>query len=104
MKVYLTARTNNYNAQGEFNPETKETIVYKGSIVTADISQSKTFRGAKSVARTREQYVKNQKVTEDVKFKSPSTAANFVTGRSSDGFSTWKMEDGRTLKQLRDED
>lgn len=50
------------------------------------------------VAKTREQYVKNNKVTENVKFNNPSTTANFVTGHSSDGFSTWK-----TLKQSKDE-
>ncbi|MCC3385044.1 DUF4357 domain-containing protein [Enterocloster citroniae] len=40
---------------------------------------------------------------EDISFKSSSTAANFITGRSSDGFSTWKTEEGKILRKLREE-
>ena len=37
---------------------------------------------------------------QDVAFKSASTAANFVTGRSTNGLITWKNSDGIILKSL----
>ena len=33
-------------------------------------------------------------------FRSPSTAANFVTGNSTNGLLAWKDENGRTLKEI----
>ena len=35
-----------------------------------------------------------------MKFKSPSTAANFVTGRSTNGLIAWKNIDKKTIKEL----
>lgn len=36
----------------------------------------------------------------DVTFKSASTAANFVTGTSTNGLKVWKDKKGTTLKEL----
>jgi hypothetical protein len=35
------------------------------------------------------------------RFRSPSLAANAVTGRNTNGWSFWKLSDGRTLGELR---
>jgi len=37
---------------------------------------------------------------EDMLFTSPSYAAMFVIGKSENGLTRWKTEDGRTLKSL----
>ncbi len=40
----------------------------------------------------------------DYEFSSPSTAAYVVAGASVNGRDCWKTEDGRTLKQLQEEE
>ncbi|EFA23833.1 hypothetical protein BIFGAL_02942 [Bifidobacterium gallicum DSM 20093 = LMG 11596] len=37
-------------------------------------------------------------VSKDVHFKSASTAANFVTGASTNGMAAWKTKDGKSIK------
>lgn len=46
----------------------------------------------------------NGKLTEDLLFTSPSYAANFVTGKSANGLTSWKDADGNTLKSLEESD
>ena len=99
MKLFLKNKNATVNAIGERNSE-KEFVVKKGSVVSNKISSAPTFRGSKTVKKMRELYVKNSVVQEDVKFKSPSTAANFVTGSSTDGMQAWKDETGKKLKEL----
>jgi hypothetical protein len=48
----------------------------------------------------RETNVKDGKVIKDVCFKSASTAANFVTGSSTNGMLAWKDKDGNNLKEI----
>lgn len=89
------------DARATYNTETKETVVLKGSLISNTISQAKTFRGAKSIMKARDGVVDSDFVlTENVVFKSSSTAGNFVTGRSTDGLSSWTTEDGKKLKEI----
>ena len=78
----------------------KEFVVLKGSTVSAYVAQSEKFRRAKSIISTREEYVIEGVVKKNVIFKSSSTAANFVTGRSTNGMITWKDKNGTKLKDL----
>ena len=82
------------NAVGEYNPVTKEMVVRKGSIVAPDVHTEGKFRSANSVIKYRELYCDGIKARQDVAFKSASTAANFVTGRSTNGLEAWKNSDG----------
>lgn len=100
MTVYLKNRAGTINAVGEYNPDNKSLIVKKGSLVSEDIAYSEKFRGSKSIEQYRQRYVKQRVVTEDVGFKSPSTAANFVTGRSSNGMILWKTNEGKKIKEI----
>ena len=89
------------DAKAIYDSETKEMIVKKGSIVSEDVSQAKTFRGAKSILKAREGVIgEGCKLLKDVSFKISSTAGNFVTGRSTDGLSSWKTLDGKKLKEV----
>lgn len=99
MKLYLKTKTG-ADATGEFDPVSKELTVKKGSQVSADVHTDGKFRSANSVLKYREQYCDGTTVKKDVVFKSASTAANFVTGRSTNGLITWKSSDGKTLKSL----
>lgn len=100
MEVYMKSSKKNYDAVGEFDPEKKSLVVKKGSVVSGTISESKTFRGAKTVLKLWEESVKNNKVIKDMPFKSASTAANYVTGQSTNGMRTWKNEAGIAVGDL----
>ena len=88
------------DAKALFDTETRETVVLKGSRVSATISDAPTFRGRKTIEKAREGCVIDNILQEDLSFKSPSTAGNVVTGRSTDGLQAWKDSDGRTLKSV----
>ena len=100
MKVYLVNTRKKVNATGEYNPKTNELVVFKGSILSKDISYAPTFRGSKTIEKKRAGRVENCVLQEDVAFKSSSTAGNFVTGRSTNGPAVWKDIDGRTIKEI----
>ena len=99
LRLYLKTKTG-ANATGEYDPASKELTVKKGSIVSVDVHSDGKFRSANSVLKYREQYCDGTTVKKDVAFKSASTAANFVTGRSTNGLIAWKNSDGQTLKTL----
>lgn len=99
VKIYLRSKKNDIDATAVFDTETKEVTVKKGSQVSRYIGQSEKFRGAASVEKQRAESVEGIKVIKDVVFKSPSTAANFVTGTSTNGWVAWKSEKGESIKQ-----
>lgn len=100
MKLFLISRESRYNAQGDYNIRTKEFVLLKGSVVSNDVSFGGTFRSAKTVQKKREQYVKGNVLTQNITFSSSSSAANFVTGRSTNGLLAWKDSKGTTLRTL----
>lgn len=57
-----------------------------------------------SARRSRAQVDENHVLTEDMLFKSPSGAADFVIGNSANGWTSWKTEDGKTLRELENEE
>lgn len=99
LELYLKTK-NGANATGEYDPVSKTFLVRKGSIVSPCICMSEKFRGAKSIIKYRELYCENNITKQEVVFKSASTAANFVTGRSTNGLIAWKNRDGKTLKSV----
>jgi hypothetical protein len=64
------------------------------------VHHSEKFRGSNTIEAFREKYVVNGVVKEDVVFKSASTAANFVTGSSTNGLTSWKTEEGVQLRAI----
>ena len=100
MKLFITRRSSGVKATAEYNPTSKRFVVLKGSVVSKVISTAPSFRGEKTVRILRDKYVVDRVVKEDVHFESSSTAANFVTGVSTDGPRTWKNEDGITLRDI----
>lgn len=100
MKLFLNTRNRRFEAVAEYDMKTGMFVVLKGSRVSDNVSFSPAFRGAKSVEKRRELFVKNCVVQEDVCFRSSSTAANFVTGNSTNGPSSWRDERGRKLKEI----
>ena len=99
MIFYLRSSKKGIDAKGSYDKSSGLFIVKKGSIVSEVVSHSEKFRGAKTVEKLREEYVSGNKVKKDVEFKSSSSAANFVTGCSTNGFVAWKDESGKTFKE-----
>ena len=98
MKLYIKRKNKTIEAVAEYDLENGSVTVLKGSTVSATIAYSEKFRGAKSIEKRRSEYVENGIVIKDVYFKSASTAANFVTGSSTNGLTAWKSENGNTLQ------
>lgn len=99
MLFYLRSPKKGIDAKGKYDKRTGEFIVLKSSIVSDVVSHSEKFRGSKTVEKLRKEYVVNREVKKDVLFKSSSSAANFVTGTSTNGFIAWKDKDGNTFKE-----
>lgn len=100
LKIYMKKDRIGVDAKALFDTETRETIVLKGSKISASISDAPTFRGRKAIEKARDGCVINNILQKDIKFKSPSTAGNVVTGRSTDGLQAWINDEGKTLKAL----
>ena len=99
MKVFITKKSG-INASGEYNEKTGSLVVKKGSILSESIAHSAKFRGTESIKKSREGVMNGNVLTKDVAFKSPSTAANFVTGASTNGWIAWKNAAGVSIKEL----
>ena len=59
-------------------------------------------RAIKALRNDREIVSYNGCVKKDIYFSSPSAAAIFVTGRSSNGYVTWRIDDKISLKKYRE--
>lgn len=100
ISLHLTSKKLGYSAIAEYDESTKMTIVKKGSIISDTVAGG-AFRSANSVLKLRTSgVVVDNKLVADVSFKSPSSAANFVTGRSTNGNLAWTTEDGKKLGAL----
>ena len=98
IKIYLKGRNDSYSASGLYNEKDNTVTVLKGSKINEKIDP---FNGATAIENHRKGKIKNCTVIEDVCFKSPSTAANFITGRSTNGLIAWKDENGTILKVVK---
>ena len=100
MKLYLTKKRSNVNAIAEYDATAKTFTVLKGSIVSETIAHTAKFRGTKAIEKYRNGTVSDGVVIRNTVFRSASTAANYVTGTSTNGLVAWKNSDGITLKAL----
>lgn len=91
------------DARGISTPE--GFVVLKGSLIAAETTQSytenymrirKTMLSGNMLAAEE----KGLRLTKDMLFSSPSTAASIVTGRCTNGLTEWKTKDGKILKAL----
>ena len=99
MKVFLNRRDGSVKAEGNYDVKSGKVVVLKGSIVSPALRETEKF-STRTIALLRKEHVKNCVVKDDVEFKSATSAANFVTGSSTNGLIAWKNKDGRNLKSL----
>ncbi len=85
-----------YSARGVFDG--KGLTVFKGSSVNKIVSES--WKG--TLAEMRAKHLdENCRLIDDIHFKSPSAASNFVSGRSANGWVEWVTPDGVKLSEYR---
>ena len=97
--------TRNASAQGLFNPTYQSLTVLTGSKINPTHLDKISPAGRKKRDILFAQYTElingERIVKEDVCFASPSGAAQFCVGGSSNGWSQWKDEDGKELDVYR---
>lgn len=99
IKVYAKGRSDAYEAFGVFDG--KKLTVKKGSRISEKKSDKiqpivTSLRNDTSVVSS--EYI----LLKDVTFRSPSTAASFVSGTITNGMIRWKNDKGKTLKSLQE--
>ena len=75
-------------------------VVLKGSMINTIDSNS--IRPGVKKARNNAVIDNNGILQENVLFQSPSYAAAFVNGRSTNGLTAWKDKEGKSLKEIED--
>ena len=94
IKVSIKQRVGQAFAEGIYSEN--GFIVKAGGCISKDFAAH--IQGGASAKKYRDdkEFVdRNGKILKDCAFKSPSTAAMFVTGRSTNGYVAWKIEDGK---------
>lgn len=98
MKIKVTLRQRSTEVFAEALYEGETITVLPGGMISKDFADH--IRGGKMAKGYRDnpEYVdKSGKIIKKCEFSSPSTAAQFVTGRSTNGYEAWKVEDGKSL-------
>lgn len=98
MKINVTITKRNGAAYAVGVYEGSTFIVQKGGKIEPDFANH--IRGGKAAKayRSNPEYVDNEgNILKDCEFKSPSTAAQFVLGTSSNGYESWKVEKKMSL-------
>ena len=90
--VYLTERQT--QAKGRLLPG-GGFVVLKGSV----LSPLKATNSLRETTKAKRKGKEGSVLTEDMLFKTPSGAADYLTGRSTNGWDAWKTVDGRTLDE-----
>lgn len=100
IEMFLTRTIKKYGIT--VNASAKQTgegfVVLKGSIISPE--DDHTISSGIKKRRETAQIDENHVLQEDVLFNSPSSAAMFVIGKSSNGWDAWKTKDGKTLHDL----
>ena len=80
-------------------------VVFKGSESSKEFktASSQHLRNKWNELRNTKIVNKNNVFIKDMLFLSPSTAAAMVLGRNSNGLTEWKNKDGKTLKEIMNE-
>lgn len=98
INVFITSRRGDYRADGVF--EDGKLTVKKGSKIK--LTFAKHIRGGQKARSFRDdpKYVdKEGNVLMDCEFNSPSTAAQFVTGSSTNGYTKWFVQEKVNLSK-----
>lgn len=96
IKVTITTRSSDVKADAIYKGDC--IIVQPGGKISQDFAEH--IRGGRKAKSYRDnpEYVNEERIIiKPCEFSSPSTAAQFVTGRSTNGYEAWKVEPKLTL-------
>ena len=96
IKVYLATRATDVQAEAIYEGETI-TVLPGGTVSNCFAEHIRGGRKAKTYRENPECVDANRKILKECVFTSPSTAAQFVTGRSTNGYEAWKVETRKSL-------
>lgn len=99
---YITGR--GANAKGYYDAEAKRFVVMRESLVAPDCTNSFGNRGKAKREKLLSEVAEKKNglfvLKSDCSFTSPSSAADFCIGNSTNGWIHWKNQDGKTLDEL----
>lgn len=97
MKINVTLKTRTTGCEAIAEYLGDSIVVKAGGTISADFADH--IRGGKQAKKFRNDpnCVEGRKIIKDCVFDSPSTAAQFVTGRSTNGYEAWKVEPKKSL-------
>ena len=102
IKVYLAMRSTDVYAEATYEGETI-TVLPGGTISTDFAEHIRGGRKAKAYRENPEYVDASRQILKECTFTSPSTAAQFVTGRSTNGYEAWKVEKKKSLGKYLEE-
>ena len=97
MKLILKSKKNLHYATAEWDGG--RITILAGSKINLALTYPKMSEDAKQARENAELVDTNGILLKDVQFNSVSTAAQFVTGRSSNGYIAWRPDDKMSLKE-----
>ena len=97
MKLILKSKKNLHYAEAEWDGE--QIIVLSGSKINPTVAFPQMSEEIKRMRNDRSIVNDDNELVVDIKFTSPSSAAQFVTGRSVNGYIAWRPDDKMSLKE-----
>ncbi len=97
MKLILKSKKNLHYAEAEWDGE--QIIVLSGSKINPMLAFPQMSEEIKHMREDRKIVNEQNELLVDVRFTSPSSAAQFVTGRSVNGYIAWRPDDKMSLKE-----
>ena len=97
MKIYLNSKNNSHSAIAEYSDGIVKVLA--GSKINTVMSYPKMPVEVVSRRKDKALVSDDGLVLKDVSFNSPTAAAQFVTGRSSNGYISWRPDNKMSLKE-----
>lgn len=101
MKVILKSQKKTHFATGEYDG--KKLIVQKGSQINSFLQFNAMPQRILDLRNDVDVVDDNGVTQKDIEFNNPTSAAQFVTGRSVNGYVAWRIDDKISLKEYREQ-
>lgn len=101
MRLFLNSRKGTHSAIAEYDKD--EIVVLEGSKINMKLVYPKMPSHIKEMREDRSVVSSDGKVLTNVVFDTPTSAAQFVTGRSANGYIVWRPDNKMSLKQYLEE-
>ena len=98
MMLYLNSRNNTHSATAEYSEN--GITVLAGSQINMELVYPKMPTLVKEKRDDRGIVSADGKLLVDVTFDTPTSAAQFVTGRSVNGYIAWRVDDKVSMKEF----